>query len=158
MGRTQLERAAKQRCFLSGLYLIHCLHYFVGGVMGSSPDWDTLWPFAPGQREPCTHYLRVWHKTQQRISEDLLQSGGAAVPGSGKCPRISSQSSGFVAQLQPRCPGGTSGLPGPPGTSSSLRQDKRTHAAGWKARALSQVQQHHQDPSRRAVVLMSLQL
>lgn len=97
--------------------------------MGSSPDWDTLWPLAPGQREPRTNYLRVRHKAQQGISEDLLQSGGAAVPGSGKCPRISSQSSGFVAQLQPRCPGGTSGLPGPPGTSSSL--PRQTDTCSW---------------------------
>lgn len=74
MGRTQLERAAKQRCFLSGLQLIHCLHYFAGGVMGSSPDCDTLWPKG-------TMY-KLSKGVTQNIAEDIW--GSPAIWGSSR--------------------------------------------------------------------------
>lgn len=143
---------------ISSDWLTPFLHCFVEVVMGCPPGQDTPWPHALGQGKPCRNYPRIWHKTWQGISEDLPRSSGANIPGSGKCQHISSQSSGFVARLQLRCPGGMSGLAEPPGTSSSLRQDKRTHVAGWKVRPVSQVQELHEDPRRRAAVLMSLNL
>lgn len=90
-GWTQLERAAKQRCFLSGLQLIHCLHYFVGGVMGSSPGWDTLWPLAPGQKEPHTN-----KGVTQNTAEDIW--GSPAIWGSS-CTRKWKMPAYFLSKL-----------------------------------------------------------
>lgn len=151
LDRAKLRRSNKLRHILRQVNPLPAL-------LCGLPGQDAPWLLALGQGKSCRNNPRIWHKTWQGISEDLPRSCGANIPGSGKCQHISSQSSGFVARLQLRCPGGMLGLAEQPGTSSSLCQDKRTHVVGWKARPVSQVQELHEDPRRRAVVLMSLKL
>lgn len=158
MGRTHLERAAKQRCFLSGLQLIHCLHYFVGGVMGSSPDWDTLWPLAPGQREPHTNYLRVWHKTQQGISEDIPAIWGSSCTRKWKMPAYFLSKLWFCGTTAAKMSWWNVRASRAARNQQFSAPKQTGHMQLAEKWELSQVQQHHQDPCRRTVVLISLQL